>query len=103
MVIQLCLALSKGEWREKRGREVLESKVNDFPEAKTEKNPDNIKLHIKTSSMVDKPIRVALGKLLDLKSFTEKTLQESNIKNSNLITQIDNGKASLTVIKRNEH
>ena len=53
--------------------------------------------------MVDKPIRVALGKLLDLKSFTEKTLQESNINNSNLITQIDNGKASLTVIKRNEH
>ena len=53
--------------------------------------------------MVDEPIRVAIGELLDLKSFIEKTLWESNINNSNLITRTDNGKASLTVIKRNEH
>ena len=44
-----------------------------------------------------------LGKLLDLKKFIEKTLPESNVVISNLTTRTDNGKASLTVIKTNEH
>ena len=44
-----------------------------------------------------------LGKLLDLKKFIEHTLLESNVVISNLITRIDNGKASLTVVKTNEH
>ena len=44
-----------------------------------------------------------LGELLDLKKSTEKTLPESNVVISNLITRTDNGKASLTVIKTNEH
>ena len=44
-----------------------------------------------------------LGKLLDLKKFIENILPESPIIISNLITRTDNGKASLTVIKTNEH
>ena len=44
-----------------------------------------------------------LGKLLDLKKFIEKTLPESNVVISNLVTRTDNGKTSLTVIKTNEH
>ena len=44
-----------------------------------------------------------LGKLLDLKKFIKHTLPESSVVISNLITRIDNGKASLTVVKTNEH
>ena len=44
-----------------------------------------------------------LVKLLDLKKLIENTLPESNVIISNLITRTDNGKASLTVIKTNEH
>ena len=44
-----------------------------------------------------------LGKLLDLKKFIEKTLPESIGVISNLTTRTDNGKASLAVIKTNEH
>ena len=42
--------------------------------------------------MVNDPSNVVLGKLLDLKQFTEKTLPESNTVNSNIITRTDNGK-----------
>ena len=42
-------------------------------------------------------------KLLTLKKFIEHTLPESNVFIRNLITRTDNGKASLTVIKTNEH
>lgn len=44
--------------------------------------------------MVNDPSNVVLGKLLDLKQFTEKTLPESNVIFSNLITHTDNGSAS---------
>ena len=46
---------------------------------------------------------VVLGKLLDLKKFIENTLPERNVIISNLITRTNNGKASLGVIKTNEH
>ena len=42
-------------------------------------------------------------KLVDLKRFIEKTLLESKVVIPNLITRTDNGKASSTVIKTNEH
>ena len=42
-------------------------------------------------------------KLVDLKKFIEKTLLESKVIIPNLITRTDNGKASSTVIKLNEH
>ena len=46
---------------------------------------------------------VVLDKLLYLKKIIENTLPESNVIVSNLIIRTDNGKASLTVIKTNEH
>ena len=42
-------------------------------------------------------------KLLNLKKFIEHTLPENNVVISNLNARTDNGKASLTVIKTNEH
>ena len=47
--------------------------------------------------------KVVLGKLIDPKQIIEKTLPESNFVISNLITQTDNGKASLIVIKTSDH
>ena len=56
-----------------------------------------------TNNTVNESSKVVFGKLLNLKKFIEKTLPESNVVISNLITRTDNGKASLTVIKTNEH
>ena len=44
-----------------------------------------------------------LSNLFDLEKFIENTLPGSNVTISNLITRTDDGKASLTVIKTNEH
>ena len=95
----------------KRKRKV---KVKNFPGATIDdmydyikpllkKCPDNIILHVGTNNTVNEPSKIVLGKLLDLKKFIEHTLPESNVVISNLITRIDNGKASLTVTKTNEH
>ena len=95
----------------KRNRKV---KVKNFPGATIDdmydyikpllkKCPDNIILHVGTNNTVNEPSKIVLGKLLDLKKFIEHTLPESNVVISNLITRIDNGKASLTVTKTNEH
>ena len=58
-----------------------------------------IMLHVGTNNTVNEPSKIVLGKLLDLKKFTEHTLPESNVVISNLIR----GKTSLTVVKTNEH
>ena len=60
-------------------------------------------MHVRTNNTVNESPKVVLSKLLDLKKFIENTLPESNVIISNLITRTDNGKASLTVIKTNEH
>ena len=75
----------------------------DYIKALLKKRPDNIILHVGTNNTVNEPFKLVLSKLLDLKKFIEHTLPESNIVISNLITRIDNGKASLTVVKTNEH
>ena len=67
------------------------------------KCPDNIILHVRTHNTVNDPSKLVLGKLLDLKKFIENTLPERNVIISNLITRTNNGKASLGVIKTNEH
>ena len=93
----------------KRDRKI---KVKNFPGATIDdiygyikpllkKCPDNIILHVGTNNTVNKSSKVVLGKLLDLKKFIEKTLRESNVVISNLITRNDNGKAFLAVIKTN--
>ena len=64
---------------------------------------DNIIFHVGTNNMVHGSSKVVLGKLFDLKKFIENTLPESNVIIPNLITQTDNGKTSITVIKTNEH
>ena len=95
----------------KRDRKI---KVKNFPGATIDgmydyikplvkKCPDDIILHVGTNNTVNELSKVVLGKLLDLKKFIEKTLPESNVVISNLITRTDNGKASLTVTKRNDH
>ena len=65
--------------------------------------PDNIVLHVRTNNMVNELSKLVLDKLLNLKKFIEHTLPESNVVIFNLITRTDNGRASLTVIKTNEH
>ena len=55
-------------------------------------------LHVGTNNTVNESSKVVLGKLLDLKKFTENTLPESDVIIYNLITRTDNGKACLTVI-----
>ena len=85
----------------KRDRKI---KVKNFPGAKIDDMYDYIKpllkkcsdiiiLHVGTNNTVNES-KVVLGKLLDLKKFTEKTLPESNVVISNLITP-DNGQGLL--------
>ena len=75
----------------------------DYIEPSLKKFPDNIILHSGTNNTLNEPSKMVLDKLLNLKKFAEHTLPESNVIISNLITRTDNGKASLTVIKTNEH
>ena len=79
------------------------SDIYDYIKPLLKKCPDNTILRVGTHNTVTESSKVVLGKLLDLKKFIEKTLPESNVVISNLITRTDNGKASLTVIKTNEH
>ena len=73
------------------------------PKPLLKKCPDNIILHVGTNNTVNEPSKIVLYKLLNLKKFIKHTLPESNVVISDLITRTDNGKASLTVIKTNEH
>ena len=94
----------------KRDRKV---KLKNFPGAKIDdmydyikpllKKCPNIILHVGTNNTVNEPLKMVLDKLLNLEKFIEHTLPDSNVVISNLITRTDNGKASLTVIKANEH
>ena len=75
----------------------------DYIKPLLKKCPDNILLHVGTNNTVNEPSKMVLDKFLNLKKYTEHTLLESNVVVSNLITRTDNGKASLTVVKTNEH
>ena len=94
-----------------RGRKV---KVRSFPGATTKdmhdyikpllkKAPDNIILHIGTNDTVNYTSRAVLDNILSLKTFIEKSLPNSQVSISNIINRTDNGKATLTVKKVNEH
>ena len=74
--------------------------MHDYIKPLLKKCPDNIILHVGTNNTVDESSKVVLGKL---KGIYGNTLPESNVIISNLITRTDNGKASLIVIKTNEH
>ena len=109
-MILCCLALKKKEFQ----KGIERSTLKNFPEATIDDMydyikpllkgcPDNIVLHVRTNNMVNELSKLVLDKLLNLKKFIEHTLPESNVVIFNLITRIDNGRASLTVIKTNEH
>ena len=104
-MIQCCLVLTNEEFQTKKET----SKLNTFLEPRSNdmhhyikpllrKCPDNKILHVRTNNTANESSEVVLGKFLDFKNFTEKTLPESNVIISNLITRTDNDKASLTVI-----
>ena len=110
LVILCCLALKKKK-NSKRDRQV---KVKNFPGVTIDdmydyikplfkKCSDNIILHVGANDTVNEPSKMVLDKLLNLKKFIEHTLPESDLVISILITRTNNGKASLTVIKTNEH
>ena len=75
----------------------------DYIKPLLKKCPDNILLHVGNNNTVNEPSKMVLEKLLNLKKYIEHTLLESNVVVSNLITRTDNGKASLTAVKTNEH
>ena len=75
----------------------------DYIKSLLKKCPDNIILHVGATNLVNELSKIVLDKLLILKKFIEHTLPESNVAISNLIARTDNDKASLTVIKTNEH
>ena len=75
----------------------------DYIKPLLKKCPDNIILHVGATNLVNELSKIVLDKLLNLKKFIEHTLPESNVVISNLIARTDNDKASLTVIKTNEH
>ena len=108
------MALRKGEFQ----KGIEKSKFNISPEqqlmsCKIISSIAKKVLHIGNKGKVNEPYKVVLLKLLDLKKFIEKTLPESTVFISpfldfpvfisNLFTQADNGKASLTVIKTDKH
>ena len=86
LVIQCCLALKNFP-----GATIDDIYDNIKPLLK--KCPDSI-IYVGTNNTVNEPSKVVPGKLLDLKKSIEKTLPESNVVNSNLITRTDNGKTS---------
>ena len=109
-MILCCLALKKKEFQ----KGIERSTLKNFPEATIDDMydyikpllkgcPDNIVLHVRTNNMVNELSKLVLDKLLNLKKFIEHTLPESDLVISILITRTNNGKASLTVIKTNEH
>ena len=76
--------------------------MHDYIKPVLKRCPGNI-LHVGNNNTVNEPSKIVLDKLHNLKKFIEHTLSESYVVISNLITRTVNGKASLTVIKTNEH
>ena len=56
-----------------------------------------------TMHQIASTARAILDNMLSLKSFIEKTLPQSKVCISNVVKRTDNGKATLTVKKVNEH
>ena len=75
----------------------------DYIRPLLKKAPDNVILHVGTNDTPNNTSRAILDNLLSLKSFIEKTLPQSKVCMSNIVKRTDNGKATLTVNKVNEH
>ena len=59
--------------------------------------------NVGTSDGSNSTLRVILDNMLSLKTFIEKTLPQSKVSISNVVKRSNNGKATLTVNKVNEH
>ena len=75
----------------------------DYLKPLIKKCPSKIILAIGTNNTPYEQSRVILDKTLRLKNFLEKSLPDAEVVISSLINRIDAGKATLTVIKLNEH
>ena len=67
------------------------------------KAPDNVILHVGTNDAPNSTSKTILDNMLSIKSFIEKTLPQSKVCISNLVKRTDNGKATITINKVNEH
>ena len=75
----------------------------DYIRPLLKKAPNNVILHVGTNDTPNNTSRAILDNLLSLKSFIEKTLPQLKVCISNIVQRTDNGKATLTVNKVNEH
>ena len=75
----------------------------DYIKLLFKKNPDNFIFHVGTNDAPKSTSRAILDNMLSLESFIEKTLPKSKVCISNSVKRADNGKATLTVNKVNEH
>ena len=75
----------------------------DYIRRLLKKAPDNVILHVGTNDAPNNTSRAILYNLLSLKSFIENALPQSKVCISNVVKRTNNGKATLTVDKVNEH
>ena len=89
-------------------------KVRPFPGASADdmhhylrsllqKCPDTIILHVGTNNCVNESSRVVLYKILEVKTFIQKSLPKCKVIISNVIIRTNDGEAPLTVENLNNH
>ena len=73
--------------------------MHQYLEPLLQKCPDTVILHVGTNNCVNESSRVVLDKILNLKSFIQKSLPQYKVIIPNVINRIEDDKASLTVEK----
>ena len=68
-----------------------------------QKCPDTFILRVGTNNCVNESSRVALDKILNLKTFIQNSLPKCKVIISNVINRTDDGKASVTLENLNNH
>ena len=76
--------------------------ICDYIKSLLKEAPDKVILHVGTNDAPNSTSGAILD-MLSLKSFIEKTLPQSKVCISNVVKRTDNGKATLTVNKVDEH
>ena len=71
--------------------------MHQYLEPLLQKCPDTVILHVGTNNCVNESSRVVLDKILNLKSFIQKSLPQYKVIIPNVINRTEDGKASLTV------
>ena len=75
----------------------------DYIKLLLKKAPNNVILHVGTNDAPNSTSRVILDNVLSLNIFIGKMLPQPKMCISNVVTRTDNGRATLTVNKVNEH